>query len=576
LSRTARRPLHLPPALLALLLLPGHAARPQSTAATPPNKPADKRRFEQWRKQIKQALFIPESLPAITPHDYGTFTPVAGVTAERVTYATLYRMRVPAIVYHPAKSTGRLPGIVIVNGHAGDKTSWYAYYSGILYARAGAVVITYDPVGEDERNITRASETRAHDTLIPGPQMPERLGGQMIADILQSVSYLAQRTDVDPARIAVAGYSMGSFHSAIAGSIDPRIHALILSGGGNLSGDGDYWDISPKVMCQSGPYKALSFLSERGPVLYALNQNRGATFIMNGTADPLIVSSHSQEPFFEDLRTRTAAITGTRTELFETYWIPDAGHRPNFVTRPAALWLQSQLNFPNWTVASINSMPEVHISEWATQTGAHIGSAFANEASESGIHALDVKVPNLTRDQLQAVPTIEWEQNKNDFVYESWVARARAASKSTSTTAATSANCTVNSPPKANPPRRRQVRSLPAAMTSMSKSIVILTLNLPKERSRSRRTCNVTTAPHQFTPFAKNHSVRIHHDEDHLNTPRTSYRANWIDPNTGPPKIRRPSPAKPAQSFPSPTRRTGYSCSEPLTHHADLSLNTSL
>jgi pimeloyl-ACP methyl ester carboxylesterase len=316
-----------------------------------------------------------------------------------------------------------------VNGHSGDKTAWYAYYAGILYARAGAVVVTYDPVGEDERNSGRNSETKAHDTFVPGNQMPERMGGQMIGDILQAVTYLSQRPDVDPARIGVAAYSMGSFHAAIAGALDPRIHALVLSGGGNLDGAGGYWESSPKVMCQAGPYKALAFLGDRGAVLYALNQQRGRTFIINGTDDPLIVSHATLEPFFEDLRNRTAAITGTRSGLFETFWIASAGHRPNFVTRPAALWLQDQLHFPNWTDAMIQAIPEVHISEWAAQTGAHIGSNFANEASEGGVRALDASVPNLSREQLQAVPTGEWEHHKNDFVWESWVERAKAASQ---------------------------------------------------------------------------------------------------------------------------------------------------
>jgi hypothetical protein len=203
---------------------------------------------------------------------------------------------------------------------------------------------------------------------------------------------------------------------------------LVLSGGGNLSGAGDYWDRSPKVMCQSGPYKALAFLNDRGADLYALNQRRGATFIMNGTADPLIVSSNSFEPFFEDLRNRTAAITGTRAGLFQTYWIEGAGHRPNFVTRPAALWLEGQLHFPNWTDASIRAMGEVHISEWAAQAGSHIGASFANELSEGGVRALDAGVPFLKREQLQSLPAEEWEWEKSDFVWESWVERARAAS----------------------------------------------------------------------------------------------------------------------------------------------------
>jgi dienelactone hydrolase len=403
-------------------------ANPPGAAAVTANKPADARQYVQWRKEIKQALFIPEKLPALAVQSYGSFSPVEGVVAERVTYATLYGMRVPAIVYRPAKMSGRVPGMVVVNGHSGDKTSWYAYYAGILYARAGAVVVTYDPVGEDERNSGRASETRAHDTVVPGEQMPPRMGGQMIADILQAVSYVAQRKDVDPARIAVLGYSMGSFHSAIAGAIDPRVHALVLSGGGNLDGEGGYWASSPKVMCQAGPYKALSFLGDRGAVLYALNQNRGATFVINGMVDPLVVSKNTLEPFFADLRDRTAAISGTRVGLFETYWIPGAGHRPNFVTRPAALWLEGQLHFPNWTEASIQAMGEVHISEWAAQAGSHIGSSFANELSEGGVRALDAGVPNLKREQLQALPAEDWERQKADFVWESWVERAQAAS----------------------------------------------------------------------------------------------------------------------------------------------------
>ena len=413
----------LPLALLAVLLLPGLAARPQSPAS-PPAKPATKAQYAQWRKQIKQALFIPETLPAVAPHNYGTFTPVDGVTAERVSYVTLYGMRVPAIVYRPTKSTGRIPGIVIVNGHGGDKYSWYAFYSGILYATAGAVVVTYDPVGEGERNPTHAS-VNIHDTFIPGPQMPERMGGQMIADILQAVSYLAQRPDVDPARIAVLGFSMGSFHAAIAGAIDPRIHALVLSGGGNLSGAGDYWDISPKVMCQSGPYKALSFLGERGPVLYALNQDRGATFIINGTADKVVTSHNNLEPFFVTLRDRTAAVSGTRANLFETWWFPEAGHRPNFITRPGALWLEDQLHFPNWTAASLKALPEITIAAWNAQSAA---------TPDGNFLAVDVGVPHLTRDQLQAVPDAEWQQHKDDFAYDSLrVERARAAAQSTPT-----------------------------------------------------------------------------------------------------------------------------------------------
>lgn len=405
-------------AMLCVLMPMGHS---ETLSRSPIGS---RRQYTEWRKEIRRALFIPQRLPQVAPASFGTFSPADGVIAERVTYATTYGMRVPAIVYRPAKKVAsRLPAIVIVNGHSGDKTSWYAFYSGILYARAGAVVLTYDPLGEDERNSDRRSEAKEHDTLLPGDDSPRRVAGQMITDILQSVGYLAQRADVDPKRIAVAAYSMGSFHSAIAGAIDTRIHALLLSGGGNLDGPDGYWDTS-KPMCQGGAYRALSFLGDRGAVLYALNQERGATLLLNGTADKLIVQPHTYEAFFADLRNRTVAITGTRVNLFETEWFEGAGHRPNFVTRRAALWLNEELQFPEWTAASIKVMPEVHVSEWAAKSGTHIGKSFQNELSEGGLHALDPTIPNVPREKLQVFSDSEWQRKKNNLTWTGWVRHA--------------------------------------------------------------------------------------------------------------------------------------------------------
>src|ERR1700678_3063090 len=92
------------------------------------------------RAEIRHALFIPDPLPAVEPESYGTFKPTPAVLAERVSYKTEYGIRVPAIVYSPAvPPKGKLPAMVLVNGHGGDKSSWYSYYTGILYATAGAV-----------------------------------------------------------------------------------------------------------------------------------------------------------------------------------------------------------------------------------------------------------------------------------------------------------------------------------------------------------------------------------------------------------------------------------------------------
>ena len=223
-------------------------------------------------------------------------------------------MRVPAILYRPRNLKGKAPAVIVVSGHGGDKYSWYAFYTGVLYARGGALVLTYDPTGEGERNPERRSGTRAHDKLERIEKLGRRQAGQMITDVMQAISYLVQRPEVDPERIAAMGYSMGSFVLAITGAVDVRMKACVLVGGGNLDGPGVYWDnLNSKPMCQGFPYRSLRFLGDRAAVLYTLHANRGPTLIMNGLDDSVVNIPKTGKPFFEDLRRRTIELHGSES-----------------------------------------------------------------------------------------------------------------------------------------------------------------------------------------------------------------------------------------------------------------------
>src|SRR5579872_56429 len=378
-----------------------------------------------WRAHIRQDLFVPDPLPPLEVASHGSFEPEPGIVAERITYRTAYDLRVPAILYRPKMQHGKAPALVVVNGHGGDKYSWYAFYTGILYARAGAVVLTYDPIGEGERNIHRKSGTRAHDKLQSPPELARRLSGLMLTDFMQAVSYLAQRPGVDPHRIGAVGYSMGSFVLSLGCAIDDRPRACVLAGGGSLDEPGGYWDTS-KPMCQGLPYRSLSFLGDRAAVLYTLQAARGATLVYNGFDDEIVLHDpRGPQAFFRDLQTRTAELSGSTKNVFETGFGPHAGHRPWFVTKPVALWLEHQLNFPNWTKASIQAMPVTHISEWARTKGVAIDKLYATEIREGGTRALDIDVPALTRDQLSVFSAEQWEKLKGQFTYEAWLAAAR-------------------------------------------------------------------------------------------------------------------------------------------------------
>lgn len=382
------------------------------------------------RLRIASTLFVPDPPPALDAVSYGSFEPMPGVTAERIVYGTEFGMRVPAILYRPstpARGGEKAPGLVLVNGHGGDKYSWYSFYTGMLYAQAGAFVVTYDPIGEGERNAQRKDGTRQHDRSVPPEEMARRMAGLMIADVMQAVSYLSGRPEVDPRRIAAAGYSMGSFVLSLACAVDTRLNACVLAGGGDLDGPVGYWDSNNKTMCQSIPYRSLDFLGDRGAAIFALHAARGATLILNGSADDVVAIPTVGTPaFFEDLRRRTVALRGSGKNVFDFAYEPGGGHRPYFLTRPAALWLHRRLRFPNWTEAGIAAMPETHISEWARRENVPLDRLYATELREGGTRALGAGIPGVPHDALDAAPAGQWERDKDRFIYETWIARAKA------------------------------------------------------------------------------------------------------------------------------------------------------
>jgi dienelactone hydrolase len=437
--------------LCILLAVSAHAQSPTAAdrakvgtgAAVKPETPAKDltpkqraQRLEDWRQTIRKQLYIPAKLPALNAKTWSTFSPMPGVLADRVTYSTADGMIVPAIVYRPDPKVvhwkGKLPGIVVVNGHGGDKSTWYAFYSGMLFAKAGAMVVTYDPIGEGERNIDQKSQAGSHDKWVDPPAgLPrtdwgQRLAGLMQVDVMQAVSYLAQRPEVDPARIATVGYSMGAFITGITGAFDTRIHAVLLSGGGDYDGPGGYFDSNP-LPCQSPPYRSLQALGDRGAVLYALNAARGPMYVMNGASDKVMDIPHHDPAWFADIRDRAIAVLGSDKNMFTTIFYPGIDHRTSWVDRDGVTWLNDQLHFAIWTPNNIATEPVTHISTWAEANNVGIAKNFIRQDREGGLDALGTGFPGIKREDLMVLPEDKWLAMKDSLIYEAWVAKMTAA-----------------------------------------------------------------------------------------------------------------------------------------------------
>lgn len=394
-------------------------------------EPLTAARVEELRAQIRSNFFVPEPLPALAAKTHRRFAPAPGVVAEAVTYATEFGTRVPAILYlpDPLPQGGKVPGFVVVNGHGTDKYAWYSYFTGIAFARAGVAVLTYDQAGEGERSATGKSGTREHDRLKGDEATARQLAGLMITDVRQAVSYLAARPEVDATRLGAGGYSLGSFVLALAGALEPRLRVCVLAGGGNLDGPGGYWEASNKPMCQALPYQSLGFLGDRPAVLYALHAARGPTLVWNGRADNVVNTPNTLEPFFDDLRARVAVLHGSKDGVLEYGFTDGGGHRPYWLTRPAAAWLARQLAFPRWPEAVVRTLPETHISEWVKQTGYVADNLYATEEREGGTLALGTDVPGIAREQLSVFSVAEWPEAKKDTMFATWTERASAAGK---------------------------------------------------------------------------------------------------------------------------------------------------
>ncbi|MBL8175227.1 MAG: prolyl oligopeptidase family serine peptidase [Bryobacterales bacterium] len=377
------------------------------------------------RDRILETLHVPQPLPSLETRHHGEFLPGGKVRVERVSYTTQLGMRVPAIVYSPAQTASRRPGLIVVNGHGGDKFAWYAMYAGAAYAQEGFVVLTYDPAGEGERHLERRSGTRAHDRVTPPEEMGRWLGGLMICDIMQAVSYLISRPDVDASRVAAAGYSMGSFVLAVAGAVEPRLKACVLTGGGNLDGPGGYWDRS-KPMCQGIPYRSLAFLGDRPAELYAMHARRGRTFLYNGAEDTVVSIPAQGVAFFGDLRRRVEQLTGGDGRPFDYAFVRGASHRPLIVTKPAALWLCDALELPHAIRERVAKLPQTRISGWTADHGIPMDPLYATYDREGGVLGIGHAVPASTRAQLHVFSEDDWQKEKALLVHESWLKRAAA------------------------------------------------------------------------------------------------------------------------------------------------------
>lgn len=151
---------------------------------------------------------------------------VPGGREVHLTYRMGEDHAVPAILLLP-DAPGPHPGAVLVHGYSSRKEHMAGAVGKALLGRGIATLALDLPLHGTRADPVQAQASRS-------PMEIVRVWRQALADVRLGLRYIGARAEVDAGRLALVGYSMGSFLSVVIAADDPAVRALVLAAGGDL------------------------------------------------------------------------------------------------------------------------------------------------------------------------------------------------------------------------------------------------------------------------------------------------------------------------------------------------------
>jgi dienelactone hydrolase len=382
------------------------------------------KRKETIRKQMAETLVLKPSVMDVEGETHRAQSG-DGFVVESVTYVAEPGSRVTALLYTPTETHEKLPAVVLACGHGGSKSALYAQYAGQLYAKMGFACLAVDTIGEEERNIEGGMGTRAHDLYrfkdeerldFVRNKLKRSVLGKIVLDLRRGIDYLETRPDIDVDRIGIMGYSLGGTSAGCLAVLDERVRAAIICGWG-LTDLG----VSRGKHCSRLPYEEFATYMNFDE-MHALLAPHAPTLFLSGTHDAVIDLGESGSGL---MRKTYAGIHGAKRILaqadvegrLDASFIPDADHRPLFLTAEAVAWFQEHL----MTETERRPVPEatVHFGTWVESQGRQIERLYNTEARERGTQAVDIGAVYYDPKVLACFP----DADKPDplYTFEGWV-----------------------------------------------------------------------------------------------------------------------------------------------------------
>lgn len=369
------------------------------------------------RERLKDIFHFPPDRCPLAPKKVGEIE-LNDIVIEKVTYRAEPLSTVTANVYRPAnRPAERLPALILPSGHGGSKSSPYNQYLGQMYAKAGCVVLAFDPIGEEERDEKGRMGIRGHriehriDRCLA---MGHSTIGRMVYDTVRGIDYLVSRTDVDPQRIACAGHSLGGTLTEYVTALDERIRVSMPT-----AWTCNFKDIVGDLSCCWRPFGLLHAAND--PELFGLAAPRCAVLVLAGGKDacPMHVDKLKQSAV--PLAQRVFGMFGG-SDRMAVHVTPGAGHQPFQTNRAALLWMEEHLGLPNWSHGDIEALPELKDVR-AISTRLDEDTTLPQKDIERLVHAraVDCGVQILPPEKLRCVSPTLWPSD--EFALRAWIDR---------------------------------------------------------------------------------------------------------------------------------------------------------
>lgn len=225
-----------------------------------------------------------------------------------LTYRTEGGNPVPAILLLPA-ATRPTAAAVLVHGYSSRKEDVSHTIGRALLARGIASIAIDLPLhGSRADPVQRQASSN--------PAQLVALWREGMTDVKLALRYIAARSEIDRSRLALVGYSMGSFLSTVIAGDDPSVRALVVAAGGDLPQGTPFAALARMV---ADPLRAVRKLGGR-PLL-----------VVHGRNDRTVRPDQAQRLF------------DAANEPKDILWY-ESGHRlPREAADAAAAWLETKL-----------------------------------------------------------------------------------------------------------------------------------------------------------------------------------------------------------------------------------------